>query len=83
MKATNVMAYLQSKIDAFTEARKKDGKSADEFLNECRGEALELSWQDIARIEDALSHTSRLTKEGLLRNKEDFYKEVLKRFKEE
>lgn len=74
--------YLQSKIDAFTEARKKDGKTADEVLEECRGGALELTWQDIAEIIVAYGYVPKLNKDGSVRPAEDIFKDTLKRFKE-
>ena len=75
--------YLQSKIDAFTEARKKDGKTADEVLEECRGGAFELTWQDIAEIIVAYGYVPKLNKDGSIRPAEDVFKDTLKRFKEE
>ena len=74
--------YLQSKIDAFTEARRKDGKTADEMLDDCRGGALELTWQDIQRIVKIADYI--VTHEtGKYADEEAYYSEILRRFKEE
>lgn len=74
--------YLQSKIDAFSEARKKDGKTSEELLNECRGGEL-LTWQDVKRILDIGSYIADY---NVYHNipivDEAYYSEVLRRFKE-
>lgn len=41
-----------------------------------------LTWQDMARIADIIGHTRRLTEEGFTRKPEEFYTEVLEKFKE-
>ena len=43
----------------------------------------ELTWQDMAKIADIIGHTSRLTRDGMTRSPEDFYSEILERFKEQ
>lgn len=76
--------YLQSKIDAFTEARRKDGKTADEMLDDCRGGALELTWQDVKRLwEVGMDVADYNSYHNIPIEDEAFYREVLKRYKEE
>ena len=40
----------------------------------------ELTWQDMLRVNNAINHTSRLTKDGLTRESKTFYTEVLTKF---
>lgn len=74
--------YLQSKIDAFTEARRKDGKTGDDILNECRGGSLDLTWEDAKRIVEIADDIIRKACYEHM-SEEEYYTEVLRRFKEQ
>lgn len=65
--------YLDDKIQEF---RKAMGAEIKENLT------TEVTWQDIAKIADIIGHTNRLDKEGQVRSSEEFYKEILKKYKE-
>lgn len=81
VNATYDAEYLQSKIDAHTKRMQENGLTSDKMLEECRGDLL--TWQDIKKIENILTD---LFCEYVGRNdyqEEVFYKEVLKRFKED
>ena len=43
----------------------------------------ELTWQDVQRIVKIYQSTGQLTKQGWLKDREEIYKEVLKRFNEQ
>ena len=75
--------YLQSKIDAFSEARRKDGKTADEMLDDCRGGALELTWQDIREIVEIADDIAVHEYANRPTGQEDYYTEILRRFRED
>lgn len=74
--------YLQSKIDAFTDAQRKDGKTADDILNECRGGSLDLTWQDVKRIVEIADDILKVYYFNKA-SEEEYYTEVLRRFKEQ
>lgn len=74
--------YLQSKIDAFTKARRKDGKTADDLLNECRGGSLDLTWRDVKRLVEIADDIIRKACYEHM-SEEEYYTEVLRRFKED
>ena len=75
--------YLQSKIDTFSDARRKDGKTADEMLDDCRGGALELTWQDIREIVEIADDIAVHEYANRPTGQEDYYTEILRRFKED
>ena len=74
---TNASALRQTKRQYIDTFRKTMEAVIKESLS------TELTWQDMARIADIIGHTSRLTRDGMTRSPEDFYSEILKRFKEQ
>lgn len=77
--------YLQSKIDAHTKRMQENGLTSDKMLEECRGCDL-LTWQDVRKIvtiaDDLVDEDVKGNLEHL-KSEEDYYTEILKRFKEE
>lgn len=73
--------YLQSKIDAHTRRMEEQGLTSEQMLEECRGGDL-LHWQDIRKIVKIADYIF-IKETGRYATEEDYYTEVLKRFKEE